>query len=171
MNFMKYIESNLLENEKLVYEIGPHWIVFTSGCAMIALGIVLWLFLPLVTSVAKMNIIAGFTIHNIAFLVCFCVGMYWLVSAYIYYMTSEYGITNKRVLIKTGWIERESLELMLDKVEGVLVDQTIMGRVFNFGMITVIGTGGTRDSFPFIPDPLQFRKEVQQQIEIFEGKI
>lgn len=164
---MRYIQSNLLQNEKLIYSTGPHWIIFTSGCGMLALSLFAWLFLPLLTSMAYFSIIFGFTVRGIAFIICFVIGAYWLITAYIYYTTSEYGVTDKRVIIKVGWIQRASLELMLDKVEGVLVDQTIAGRIFNYGMITIIGTGGTKDSFPFIPNPLEFRKAVQQQIADF----
>ncbi|HLD84337.1 MAG TPA: PH domain-containing protein, partial [Coxiellaceae bacterium] len=70
------------------------------------------------------------------------------------------------VMIKIGWIQRNSLEIMLEKVEGVFVDQSVAGRVIGYGAITIIGTGGTKDRFPFIPDPLTFRRAVQQQIDL-----
>ena len=74
-------------------------------------------------------------------------------------------------MIKVGWIKRSSLELLLDKVEGVLVDQSIPGRIFNYGIITIIGTGGTKDSFPYIPNPLLFRKNVEEAVEEFEKRV
>ena len=164
---MEYIKNNLLSDEKLVYCVEPHWIVFSNGAWLILLGFVV-LFSHV--DALSMEVLDGFTLRYIGFLLCFVVGFYWLIQAYIYFTTSEYGITNKRVVIKTGWIERNSLELLLDKVEGVLVDQSLLGRLLNYGTITVIGTGGTKDSFPFIPDPLLFRKTTQEQIELFEAK-
>lgn len=162
---MKYIETNLLENEKLIYSVGPHWVVFASAFWALFFAIFIAVASP---SELNMFIFGTWTLRAIACLILFVTGMYWFVSAFIYYTTSEYGVTNKRVLIKVGWIERNSLELLLDKVEGVLVDQTIIGRIFNYGAINIIGTGGTNDRFPFIPNPLLFRKTVQQQIEIYE---
>jgi uncharacterized membrane protein YdbT with pleckstrin-like domain len=162
---MRYIESNLLANEKLIYGVRPHWIIFSSACWAILFAFFIWIFAP---DGLAVPIVTRWNLRDIAGAVFFLVGMYWLISAYIYYKTSEYAITNKRVLIKVGWIERKSLELLLDKVEGVLVDQTILGRILNFGSINIIGTGGTNDRFPFIPDPLSFRKNVQQQIELYE---
>ncbi len=162
---MRYIESNLLIGEKLVYSVRPHWVVFSSGFWAMIAGIFIWLFAP---NVLNINIYNGWTLRGIAGGLLFIVGAYWSIRAYIYYSTSEYGVTNKRVMIKVGWIKRISLELLLDKVEGVSVDQTIMGRLFNYGAITVIGTGGTNDRFPYIPDPLLFRKTVQQQVELYE---
>lgn len=165
---MSYIESNLLTDEKLVYCVTPHWVIFSSGAGMILLALIA-AFYP--SSILSLQIIDEFTLREIAFILFALTGIYWLVQAYIYFVTSEYGVTNKRVLIKTGWIERNSLELLLDKVEGVLVDQSLLGRVLNYGSISVIGTGGTKDTFPFIPDPLLFRRMAQEQIALFEREL
>lgn len=165
---MAYIESNLLEHEKIVYLVRPHWIVFASGAWAFLFCFLFWTQSP---SVFYIRIYEAYTLHQIITTILFVLGLYWFIQALIYFKNSEYGITNKRVLIKVGWIERTSLELLLDKVEGVLVDQTIIGRILNYGTITVIGTGGTNDRFPYIPDPQLFRKNVQQQIEIYEENL
>lgn len=164
---MDYIKSNLLKDEKLVYAIRPHWIIFSSTAWAIAAAIYLMFFAPISISFNVYGNISVRTAISLAFLAA---SIYLFLGSYIYYVTSEYGVTNKRVLIKTGWISRASLELMLDKVEGVLVDQSIPGRLFDFGSITIIGTGGTKDTFPYIPNPLLFRKMVQEQITLFEDR-
>ncbi|MEI6139265.1 MAG: PH domain-containing protein [Mariniphaga sp.] len=76
--------------------------------------------------------------------------------------TDEFAITNKRVVIKTGLISRKTVELNLSKIESVNVDQTIMGRIFEFGNITIIGIGGTHEFFVNIRKPLEFRKKFQE---------
>jgi uncharacterized membrane protein YdbT with pleckstrin-like domain len=76
--------------------------------------------------------------------------------------TDEFAITNKRVIIKTGLVSRKTVELNLSKIESVNVDQTIMGRIFGFGTITIIGIGGTREPFVNIRKPLEFRKKFQE---------
>ena len=76
--------------------------------------------------------------------------------------TDEFAITNKRVVIKTGLISRKTVELNLNKIESVNVDQTIMGRIFGFGNITIIGIGGTHEFFLNIRKPLEFRKKFQE---------
>lgn len=162
---MRYVQQNLLQHEKMIYGVRPHWVIFSSGCWSILAAIFIFIFAPVQLSSA---IFDAWSIREIASAIFLVLGAYWLLTAYIYYVTSEYAVTDKRVVIKTGWIKRASLELMLDKVEGVLVDQTVLGRIFNYGAITIIGTGGTRDRFPFIPMPLNFRKIVQQAIEDFE---
>jgi len=83
------------------------------------------------------------------------------ISAFIERTTSEFAVTSKRVLIKVGFIRRHSLELLLHKVEGIGVDQGIVGRLLGYGMITVSGTGGTVEPFQTIENPLEFRRQVQ----------
>jgi uncharacterized membrane protein YdbT with pleckstrin-like domain len=80
-------------------------------------------------------------------------------------MTTEFAVTNKRVLAKTGWIRRQTLELLLLKVESISVHQGILGRLLNFGVVTVTGTGGTKESFKAITDPVAFRSKINQIIE------
>jgi uncharacterized membrane protein YdbT with pleckstrin-like domain len=83
------------------------------------------------------------------------------IPPYIAVKTSEFAVTNRRVLIKVGWLRRQSLELLLQKVESISVDQSLMGRMLNFGTISVRGTGGSREPFLNIAQPLEFRRQVQ----------
>lgn len=76
--------------------------------------------------------------------------------------TDEFVITNKRVIIKTGLISRRTLEMNLSKIESVNVDQGILGRILGYGTIRIIGTGGTKEAFHKILQPLEFRKKFQE---------
>ena len=82
---------------------------------------------------------------------------------YLAKATAEFCVTDKRVVIKVGFIQRRTVETMLGKVESIGVDQGLVGRVFNFGTILVVGTGGTQDSFRNISNPLEFRRQVQAE--------
>ena len=84
--------------------------------------------------------------------------------AFVARRTSEFAVTNKRVLIKTGLIRCHSLETLLSKIESIGVTQGILGRILDFGMIVVSGTGGSKEPFHRIADPLQFQCKVQEQI-------
>lgn len=77
-------------------------------------------------------------------------------------MTSEFAITNKLIIIKVGLISRRTLEMNLSKIESVNVDQGILGRMLGYGTIVVIGTGGTKEPFASIADPMNFRKKFQE---------
>ncbi len=84
--------------------------------------------------------------------------------------TSEFAVTNRRVVIKVGLVSRKTVELNLEKVESIGVDQSILGRILDYGTIEVVGTGGTREPFRGIRDPLGFRRAVNEASEALRGK-
>jgi len=81
---------------------------------------------------------------------------------YIRQITNEFVITNKRVVVKRGLVSRYTFEMNLNKIETVNVDQSIWGRIFGFGTITIVGTGGTREVVDSISKPLEFRRKFQE---------
>ena len=85
--------------------------------------------------------------------------------SYITYISSEYGITNKRVLMRYKINRRNSLEIFLNKIESINVRQSILGRILNYGTIIVSGTGGSKDPFPYVPNPLEFRGQMSSKIQ------
>jgi uncharacterized membrane protein YdbT with pleckstrin-like domain len=148
---MGYIDDNLMSGEQIVYRTKLHWVIF------------LW---PIIFVVIAFMFFAGDSTAAGGFFLL--VAIIWGVSFFISFKTSEFGITNKRVLIKTGFIRRNSLETLLTKVEGIQVNQGILGRILNYGTIIVKGTGGTSNPFHKIDAPLEFRKKVQEQIALKE---
>lgn len=78
--------------------------------------------------------------------------------------TDEFVITNKRVIMKSGLISRRTLEMNLSKIESVNVEQGVLGRLLGYGTIRIIGTGGTREAFPMINRPLEFRRKFQELV-------
>jgi uncharacterized membrane protein YdbT with pleckstrin-like domain len=147
---MGYVDSNLLPNEHVTYRARLHRIIYLLPvCVLIvALG----------AAVASGSWIAGGVLGLI--------GLVMLVPPWIRSIGSEFAVTNKRVLVKVGLIRRHSLELLLQKVEGIGVDQGILGRILGYGTITVSGTGGTREAFRMIADPLEFRRQVQASLTV-----
>ena len=84
------------------------------------------------------------------------------IAPIIRYMTSEFAVTNHRVIVKTGWISRHTLEMSLSKIESVTVSQSVIGRILNYGLVELIGSGGTREVIPDIADPARFRRAIQE---------
>ena len=83
--------------------------------------------------------------------------IFWLI-AYIKYKTTELAITNKRVIAKFGFISRRTVEININKVESIQVDQTLLGRIFNYGTLVISGAGNPQAPIPGISQPIQFRK-------------
>jgi uncharacterized membrane protein YdbT with pleckstrin-like domain len=146
---MGYIDKNLMDGEQIVYRTKLHWIVYLWP-------IILFVLFPIALSKGQ-----GFALLGPFLLI---ISIIWAISAFVSRRTSEFGVTNKRVLIKIGFISRDSLETLLTRVEGIEVRQGILGRIFNYGTITIKGTGGTINPFKRIEDPFEFRKIVQEQI-------
>ncbi len=144
---MSYIEQNLMAGEKIVYRSKKHWFVF------------LWAVIFLIIA------IIGFASDSapIGWLFIVLAALKGL-SSFITYSTSEFGVTNKRILAKEGFIRRHSLEILLTKAEGIALNQGILGRIFGYGTIVVTGSGGTKTPFHKISAPLELRKRAQEQI-------
>jgi uncharacterized membrane protein YdbT with pleckstrin-like domain len=74
--------------------------------------------------------------------------------------TTEIAVTNLRVIYAQGFVQRRSVEIHMDKVESVDVDQSVLGRVLDYGTVTVRGTGATLEPFRDIDRPIDFRNQV-----------
>ena len=82
-------------------------------------------------------------------------------SAILSVKTSELVITDRRVLIKVGFIQRQTFEMFISKIESVAVVQGMIGKMLDYGTVEIRGTGGSSQSFATIAAPLQFRDAIQ----------
>lgn len=140
---MSYIESNLLADKQVIYRAKLHWIIFWKPGAPILLGCLVLFIQPLLG------------------LVVMGIGAFALVPALIDYFSSEFGITNKRVIVKVGLIRRRTVELLLRHVEAISVDQSIGGRILGIGSVPLSGTSGVTERFDYVTDPLELRRQIQ----------
>jgi len=92
-------------------------------------------------------------------------GLVWLAVglviggvSYIKLKTTELAITSRRVIAKFGFISRKTVELNLSKIESIQVDQSILGRMLNYGSLVIAGGGNPQAPIPGISDPMGFRK-------------
>ena len=88
------------------------------------------------------------------------VALYWTLTAWFHRWTTETDVTNLRVVHKTGFIKRRTFEMSLDKVESVDVNQSILGRILNYGDVTVRGVGEGAETIKTIASPLEFRNPI-----------
>lgn len=147
---MSYVDANLLNGETVVHRTRAHWIHFWPLLFAVLLALLL---LPLREE------------QPLVFLAPVALGLFFLFRGLVRIRGSEYAVTNRRVIMKEGVVRRASVEILLSKVEGILVDQGLLGRLFGYGTLQVAGTGGSRHSYTRISDPLAFRRAVQEQSE------
>lgn len=171
---MTYIESSLAPGEKLVFSTKLQLGIFIQPIAGFAFslvcmgfGVLIAMMLGGLTGGASvlMLLIVGFIV-GIAFLSV----LYRLVYLVLIFFTNEYGVTNRRVIAKTGVIRQHSTEIMLKQVEGIHVDQGIFGRIGDYGNIMIMGAGGTKEMLTDISAPLAFRNAINEQLHKKKGK-
>ncbi|MGB8982249.1 MAG: PH domain-containing protein [Anaerolineales bacterium] len=156
---MSYIQDNLMPNEKIILSARVHPAVFLPGIIAL-LGTIISVFFAAVTPTYKI-----FMYFMSAIFLIFTVRVGF--EALIMMLTTEFAVTNRRIIAKTGFIHRRTLEMLLPKVESVLVYQNILGRAMNFGNVTITGTGGTKEKFSIIANPIAVRKKINQIIEYY----
>lgn len=159
---MGYVDRSLTPGETVVYRTQLHWVTCLSWPAMlIVVGLAAAVGWVYVKHIAWAGPIAGWTA-----VACGAIGLASVFGQLILNRCSEFAVTNKRVIIKTGLIHRHTLEVILDKVESVSVSQTVLGRILGFGTLTVTGSGGSSRPYMNIAQPLRFRAAVQEQVEL-----
>jgi len=162
---MSYIDATLVPGERVVYGTRLHWVVMLGhilfALVMVIAGVGLFVYLRMQTGL-DMNLVriliglaALLAVTGVA---AFIVGM-------ARRNATEMAVTTRRVVIKIGLAARKTIEMLLNKVETIEVSETTGGRMLGYGTIVIIGTGGTSEPFHKMAHPLQFRSQVQQQIE------
>ena len=163
---MSYVESNLVPGETVIYQTRLHWIVMlwhiVLGCLLLGLPGVLLLYYALSQTGIESKTLHVMEGGGVALLVC---GAVVILAGMVRRNATEMAMTNRRVVIKTGLVSRKTIEMLLNKVESIEVSETPVGRMMGYGTIVVIGTGGTPEPFHRVAHPLEFRSQVQQQIE------
>jgi uncharacterized membrane protein YdbT with pleckstrin-like domain len=146
---LSYIDSNLLPDERIVFRTRLHWLLFLWPVVFVVFVMfpAAWLLVSSSwSSYAWMPLAASLLVP---------------LPAFIKRMSSDFAVTNKRIMMKEGVFHTRSTEVLLSKVESIAVDQSLAGRILDYGNIVVSGTGGTKETFLQIQAPLEFRRAVQ----------
>jgi uncharacterized membrane protein YdbT with pleckstrin-like domain len=150
----RYIDEILQPGEKVLYSTNAHWIFYLP-----AIGA--WIVAVVLVIVSRETTVQGVILLALgAAAVVALVALYLTVKAWFHRLTTETDVTNRRVVHKTGFIQRHTFEIALDKIESVDVDQSIMGRLFDYGNVTIMGVGEGREPIATIASPLAFRNAI-----------
>jgi len=150
----RYIDDILQPGEKVLYSTNAHWIFFLPA-------IIGWI------AVGVFPVLSGLVPPGPPVLICLSLAaisavaaLYKTATAWFHRWTTETDVTNMRVVHKTGFIKRRTFEMSLDKVESVDVNQSILGRILNYGDVTVRGVGEGAETIDTIASPLEFRNHI-----------
>ena len=148
---MSSIEKNLLPDEQILYRTRKHWIIFFAPTAWVIAAIFFafnsnpWVVMAAIAPAAA-ALITGF-------------------GKWLEYITSDFVLTNKRVMMKEGFFTRHTNELRLATVSNMNVNQSLLGQLFNYGTVIISPFGGREDIFTEIAHPFEFQKQVQAQLD------
>ena len=151
---MRYIDEILQPGEKVLYSTNAHWIFYLPA-------IVAWIAAIVLLVLSRWTTTDGIVLLCLAASAVVAIAaLYWTAKAWFHRWTTETDVTNLRVVHKTGFIQRRTFEMSLDKVESVDVNQSILGRILNYGDVTILGVGEGKETISTIASPLAFRNYI-----------
>ena len=150
----RYIDDILQPGEKVLYSTNVHWIFYLPAIgAWIAALALLILSRTTTTEGLVLLCLSAAAVMTLA-------ALYWTAKAWFHRWTTETDVTNLRVVHKSGFVKRRTFEMALDKVESVDVNQSILGRILNYGDVTILGVGEGKETISTIASPLEFRSHI-----------
>lgn len=146
-----YVDSLLADGEAIVHRAAvSHWKFLTSylvGAALVVAGV-----LPFFLSSRREYFVAGG--------VAAAVGLLVIIAAIVRRQTTELVLTDRRIIAKRGFISRDTVEMNLAKVESIHVNQSLLGRMLDYGDVTIVGTGASLEPMLGIARPLELRRKL-----------
>jgi uncharacterized membrane protein YdbT with pleckstrin-like domain len=148
---MSYVQNVLQPGEQIRHIARIHWITYLPGflVLIVAAALAIWIFAA-----------GGNSVWYAAPAVTAVAGLILCFNAWFHRWTTEIAVTNRRVIYKTGFIRRDTNKMHMDKVESVRVDQSIPGRILDYGDVTVLGTGEGFETIRTIAAPLALRNQI-----------
>jgi uncharacterized membrane protein YdbT with pleckstrin-like domain len=150
----RYIDDILQPGEKVLYSTNAHWISFLPAIAGWIVAIAFFVLSGMVAAGTPMLLCLSMAAIAAVF------ALYKTVTAWFHRWITEVDVTNLRVVHKTGFIQRKTFEMSLDKVESVDVNQSILGRILNYGNVSIFGVGEGGKTIDTIASPLEFRNHI-----------
>jgi uncharacterized membrane protein YdbT with pleckstrin-like domain len=149
---MSYVQRVLQPGEVVRYVGSLHWTIYLPGllfmlAALVTIG---WAQLGAGGNVWWQILAALFVL----------IALFLLIPEWFTWWTTEIAVTNHRVIYKAGLIRRDTVEMLMDKVESVDVDQSILGRLLDYGNVSVRGTGSGFEPLRRIAHPIELRNHI-----------
>ena len=152
---MSYVKATLKAGERVTASASRHWIIYLRPLLWLAIG------LCLIFATYKSSLASGLaTAMFLVGLAIVPIALISLIGKWFDNWTMELAVTDRRVIYKSGFIRRHTVEMNMGKIESVIVDQSILGRLLDFGTIHVKGTGQSIENLRSISGPLAVRDSI-----------
>jgi hypothetical protein len=147
---MSYVQETLGPGETIVWRTTYHWFIFRWAALAVVVGLAIAVYGDTSGTVTAILLAPG---------VLLCL------QQFLNLLTTEFAVTTRRVVVKAGIVERRTNEMQLALVESIRIQQSIAGRALDYGTLVIGTAGASFEPVPFVKAPLEFRRQVQQQIE------
>jgi uncharacterized membrane protein YdbT with pleckstrin-like domain len=150
---MSYVNKVLQPGEQVVRVGHRHWIIYHRAIFFALLAVIAFAVAYEYNNYRPYAVIVGGVLSAVA--------LVFFVGAWFRQLILEIVVTNKRIIYKDGLIKIRTLEMNLDKVETVAVDQSILGRLLDYGTVDIKGTGQSMEKLPDIAAPIELRNAIE----------
>jgi uncharacterized membrane protein YdbT with pleckstrin-like domain len=149
-----YAERVLQPGESIAYRARLSWVIYLGGMVLVVLAIAAAIAAVVIkTDAVRIGLL-------LAALIALFLGVFQMTRAWLWQVNTEITVTNRRIIYKTGFISRNTVEMNLDKVESVLVQQSLIGRMFDYGTVIVRGVGSGLEPVRLISRPLDLHRHI-----------
>ena len=145
---MRYVDEVLQPGETVLFFGTIHWVIYVPGLVLTLIGLV------------GLLGAANQPVLSVLFVLCVAAGFASLFRAWFRRWTTEIAVTDRRIIFKRGFIRRFTIEMNMEKVESVDVDQSVLGRLLDYGDVIVRGTGTGFEPLHMIGAPIKLRNVV-----------
>jgi uncharacterized membrane protein YdbT with pleckstrin-like domain len=145
---MSYVQRVVQPGEQVRHISSIHWIVYWPGVAVALLAVVAYYF-------SETRYLTGEWRYTAYALALVAVGL--LIQQWFRWWITEIAVTDRRVIYKKGLVRRQTNEMNMDKVESVKINQSILGRLLDYGDVTILGTGEGFETLRTIASPIELR--------------
>lgn len=142
------------DDPNVVYFTRLHWLIFFGPVMALFVAFALGFYVPPLTQIAAMFQIFA---------------LIWIAMTWATYYFSSITIQKQKVILRTGILVRKTVDVPLSKIETIDIRQSILGSMFNYGMLIITGTGGTRHFINFLHRPLTCRRYIEQLMNSPKG--
>jgi uncharacterized membrane protein YdbT with pleckstrin-like domain len=148
---MSYVQRVVQPGEQVRHISSIHWIVYWPGVAVALLAVVAYYF-------SETRFLTGVWRYTAYALALVAVGL--LIQQWFRWWITEIAVTDRRVIYKKGLVRRQTNEMNMDKVESVKINQSILGRLLDYGDVTILGTGEGFETLRTIASPIELRNSI-----------
>ena len=135
----------------IIYQARLNRVIFFWPLVMTFGAVYLWYEAPLPQAKEPSLVIVG-------------VALIWLLMTWVTYHFSSLTIKHRQVILRTGMVVRQTIDIPFNKIESIDIRQSLLGSILRYGALVITGTGGSRNLINYINSPLTCRRHIEQQM-------